>query len=239
MKDTSSLENKLLDNLHLQHEQLSSLPPDIRTQLLNYAQAWATPQDLLEIVDGLREAHGPLLFLLDYQALAYFQQNNYEQCLATVERRLRRSTNIASQILEARALLASGHEEHAQAVADDISQAHTRNADAINIAAAIYAGLGRFDDAREMLDAYLNYRPNDLRTLLTLGQIALDNQQADLANEYLTRLGSGIPSNITDLQLREFGVLLTDTGQNEGANAVQLEPRFTRKATPLYRTTGR
>ena len=223
MKDISTIENRLLNTLHLQQEKLSALPPDIRAQLLTYAHIWGSPEDLLEIVDGLREAYGPLLFLLDYQAIAYFQQKKYEIALSIIERRQRRSTNIAGQILEARALLASGYESHVQAVADEISQAHARNVDVITMAATVYAGLGRFEYARDLLEAYLKYRPNDLQTVLTLIQISLQAEQRELADEYLQRLGSGIPSGISDLQLQELGTLLNEMELAESANAVQLE----------------
>ena len=49
---------------------MAALPPELRDQLLEYIQRWGTPQEQITAVQSLREAHGPLLFLLDYHATA-------------------------------------------------------------------------------------------------------------------------------------------------------------------------
>jgi hypothetical protein len=92
-----------LDAAHLVH-----LPPEVRDRLLKYLADWGSPGEQLQLAEALREAHGPLLFLLDYQAHALFKHEEYERAPEVIERRQRRSTTIASQAMEAKALLAAG-----------------------------------------------------------------------------------------------------------------------------------
>ncbi len=186
-------------------------------------QTWGDAHEQAELVEMLREAHGPLLFLLDYHALACFRMADYAQSLDIIERRQRRSTTIASQALEARALLAMGHTAHAQAVADDISQAYPWHVAAICAAADIYTRLGSFDQARVILEQYLDYRQGDLEATLTLARLAQQAGFRQLADEYVQRLGTGIPSDIGDEQLQELGALLATLGNEQSAQAVWLE----------------
>ena len=83
----------------------------MRDQLLDLRAKWRSTREQIELVELLREAHGPLLFLLDYQAQAYYESGQHALALNVIERRQRRSTTIASQALEAKALLAAGHEQ--------------------------------------------------------------------------------------------------------------------------------
>ncbi|MEZ4613968.1 MAG: hypothetical protein R2867_00435 [Caldilineaceae bacterium] len=159
-------------------------------------------------MDLLRATHGALLFLLDYQAVALYKLGDYQQVLTIIERRQRRSTTLASQIMEARALLALGHEEHARAVADDISQAFATNAQAICTAAEIYASLGNFDLASELLESYLKRRKSDLQATLTMILIAQQHNQTAVAERYLQRLGAGISPNMSDAQLHLLAAIL-------------------------------
>lgn len=140
--------NPTLSQLQLTLEIIPNLPLELRDQLLDYLHSWGTPTEQLALVEALRTVHGPLLFLLDYQATAHLLLDSPAAALDVIERRQRRSTTIASQVLEARALLALGREEHAQAIADDISQAYPRSSEAMVGAATVYAQLGRFEQAR-------------------------------------------------------------------------------------------
>jgi len=210
-------------NSKLSTEQLLYLSPEIRERLLTFTANWQEPLAQTELVDALREAHGSLLFLLDYQADALVQLGKYKAALEVIERRQRRSTTIASQIMEAKALLAAGHEDHAQAVVDDISQAYPRNIVAIGAAAEVYTKLGRLDHAVELLEAYLQYRPADLEATLIMADIALESGDKERASEYVQRLGSGIPARISTLQLKRMGHLFEGLGNAESANAVELE----------------
>jgi ATP-dependent DNA helicase RecQ len=202
---------------------VGGLPPELHDQLLDYAQTWRPPADALALVDALREAHGPMLFLLDAQALALYRQETYEEALEVIERRQRRSATIYSQSLEARTLLAAGRTGHAQNVADDIAGAYPRHVAAVDAASEVYARLDRFDDARALIEAYLEYRPGNIQAILAMVRSAQAVGEEQLAGEYLARLGSGIPAGITDLQLQTLAALLTAADQQESARAVQLE----------------
>ncbi len=125
----------------LSRDQLQSLPPETRDALMAYIEVWGDTETQVALGELLRELHGPLLFLLDYQARAEYRRGNFDQVLTLIERRQRRSTTIASQALEAQALLAAGYEAHAQDVADDISQAYPRDIAAVSAAALVYARL--------------------------------------------------------------------------------------------------
>jgi ATP-dependent DNA helicase RecQ len=220
----------ILDQLQLHSSLIPSLPPELRDQLLDHLRSWGTPAEQLVLVEMLREAHGPLLFLLDYQATAHLLQGEPGLALEVIERRQRRSTTVASQILEAQALLALGHEHHAQDVADDISRAYPRNVLAICGAATIYSGLGRFEHARLLLESYLAQRPGDQSATLTLAQLAHKAGDHALADEYLQRLGTGIPAELSTGQMQELEQLLTAEGKEESAKAVQLELARRRQA---------
>lgn len=225
MTETISENQKpsLLNNLQLDASHLVHLPPEVRDGLLKYLSDWGTPAEQLQLVENLREVHGPLLFLLDYQATALFRQKEYARALEVIERRQRRSTTINSQALEARALLAAGYEEHAQDVITDISQAYTRDIAAIGAAAQVYTALGRFEQARALLEAYLSQRPADLQATLLMAQLAHEVEDSERTAEYMQRLGPGIPAGITNRQLQQMGQLYTAMGNQESANAVQSE----------------
>jgi ATP-dependent DNA helicase RecQ len=213
----------ILSQLQVDGALLPNLPPELRDQLLEFLRSWASPAEQLELVQALREAHGPLLFLLDYQAEAHLLNRQPEQALEVIERRQRRSTTVHSQVLEARALLALGRDAHAQGVANDISQAYPKQLIAMTGAAEIYTGLGRFDQARLLLESYLAHRPGDQIATLTMAQLAHDAGERTLADEYLQRLGTGIPTELSDEQLQGLDRLLVALNRAESAKAVQLE----------------
>ena len=216
-------ENTLLQQLQLDPSLLGALPPNVRDQLLEYVHCWAAPAEQLALIELLRQAHGALLFLLDYQAAAYYQQGNFEQVLATVERRQRRSTTLNSQIMEARALLGLGHEDHARDVIADISSAFARNPVALSAAAELYTQMGQFAQAKQLLEEFLARRAGELHATLTMAYIAHQAEEKSVAETYLQRLGVGIPAGITLEQLRQLQTLYAATGHSESAHAVATE----------------
>ena len=123
--------------VRLSRAQLHALPPEVRERLLDFVAQWSTPAQQLDLANALREVHGAMLFLLDYQARALFRCAQYEDALRVLERRQRRSTTIGSQALEAQVLLAAGHDPHAQDVADDISRAYGHDITALQAAARV------------------------------------------------------------------------------------------------------
>lgn len=216
-------ESSFLQQMQIDPSLLGALPPNVRDQLLEYVHLWTSPAEQLTLIEMLRQAHGSLLFLLDYQATAYYEQGNFEQVLATVERRQRRSTTLNSQIMEARALLGMGHEEHARDVIADISGAFARNALAVSTAAEIYSQMGQFNEAKMLLAEFLARRPTDLQANLSMAYIAHHAGQKELTEAHLQRLGVGIPPGVTVDQLRQMLSLFTETGNLESARAVETE----------------
>jgi ATP-dependent DNA helicase RecQ len=212
-----------LDRFNLTASHIASLPPEVRDRVLDYLQTWGTPAERLQVVRILRETHGPLLFLLDYQALAALAHDDPDAALEIIERRQRRGTTIASQAIEARALLAAGHPSHALAVADDISQANPRHALVVRVAAAIYTAQGRFAHAQALLDAYLLARPHDLAVQLTYAELAWRAEEKSLATDHVQRLGAGVPSNMGDEDLQALAALHGALGNEQSQLAVQLE----------------
>ncbi|MCL4860791.1 MAG: RecQ family ATP-dependent DNA helicase [Caldilineaceae bacterium] len=213
----------LLSTLHLDLEVVGGLPPELRDPLLDLMRHWGAPAEQLALAAALRAAHGPLLSLLDYEANAYLLDNQPQAALDVIERRQRRSTTIASQVIEAQALLASGRDAHAQGVADDISHAYPKHVGAVCGAAHIYAGLGRFDHARLLLEGYLAHRPGDQLATLMLARLAYEAGDADGADAYIQRLGAGIPTELGNDHLQQLEQLLVTMGRAESAKAVQLE----------------
>ncbi|MEM7126131.1 MAG: RecQ family ATP-dependent DNA helicase [Chloroflexota bacterium] len=228
---------KITENLELASEHLIHLPPEIRDLLLQFLADWGTPEQQITLVTALREAHGPLLFLLDYQATALSAKGDTAEALEVIERRQRRSTTINSQTIEARALLAAGYEEHAQTVVDDIAQAYPRNIQAIGAAAEVYSQLGRFEHARELLETYLRHRPSDLQGTLLLTCFAHKSNEPQVVTDYIQRLGAGVPVGISVPHLRMLGELHKELKNQESANAIDLELER-RQAADLQRLFG-
>ena len=202
---------------------LAALPPELRDQLLDYLTLWATPTEQSLVAETLREAHGPLLFLLDYHAQAELALGHAEHALEIIERRQRRSTTAVSQSLEGRALLAAGHPTPARAVADDISQAYPRHSQAQRAAADIYAALGDTDRALTLLADYLALRPHDLAVELALAHLAWQANRRDEAAAHLERLGAGIPVGLEERDLPLLAQLHDALGNQQSALAVRVE----------------
>ena len=223
MQDDQAGRAALLESFHLSAQQVTGLPPEVRDGLLDWVRTWGLPEELLALVTLLREAHGPLLFLLDHQANALWRLGRHQEALDVVERRQRRSTTIASQGLEGLLLAALQHPAHARAVADDICRAYARNISALAAAAAIYTAVGAFTEADSLLAAYLDYRPGDLEATLSQAQLAVQAQQRTLAADYAERLGAGVPAGIEDEQLQRMLSVLDALGFPQRAQAVELE----------------
>ncbi len=217
----------LTPTLALARDQVAHLPPEVRDQALRYLHDWGDAETQLALVEALREAHGPLLFLLDEQAQALFRLARFEEALQVIERRQRRSASLASQALEVRALLAAGHEDHARDNANTLSETQTRNAYAVALAlsaaAEVYAGLGRFAHARELLENYLEQHSGNTMVTLALAKLAEQAGERDVAARYAERLGSGIPAHITNEQLVQLANLQAALGNAESADAARLE----------------
>lgn len=209
--------------LHLTAQQIISLPPELRDQLLDYLRNWSPPQEQFAVAQILREAHGPLLFLLDYLAGALLHAEQADEALDVIERRQRRSTTIASQAIEAKALLATGHVDHALAVAEDIAGAYPRNPVAVRAAAEVYSATGDFDRAHTLIEGYLAQRPNDVTLVATLARLAYAANQAELARDFVRRLGTGVPSGLDDRDLPDVVKLHEQMGNDQSAKAIALE----------------
>ncbi len=212
-----------LKSIALQQDQVAALPPEVRDQLMAYLLLWGESDEQLALASELILQQGPILRLLDYQAEAYFNAGRYEDALETVERRQRRSTTIASQVMEAQALLAAGHDDAAQAVADDISTAHLFNVDAQRAAAQVYTRQGHFDQAAALLEAYLVRRPGNLSITLSMAELAHEADNSQIMQEYSARLGAGIPAGISSQDLKSFQALQAHFGRTESATAATLE----------------
>ena len=213
----------LLDALRLDRALIASLPPDVRDQVLDYVAAWGAPEELLSLAALLREVHGPLLFLLDYQAAALLRMGLPADALQAVERRQRRSTTIASQALEAETLLALGKTPHARAVADDLAQSYPRHIAAVSAAGAVFTAAGDFPAARALFETYLEWRPGDATATAVLAQLAQRAGDAALADQYLQRLGSAVSPELDDTQTRRLAELLAALGRLETAQAARFE----------------
>jgi len=222
---TSDLANnrQVLAQFGLTLESVPNLPPELRDDLLVYIQLWGQPEEQLALATALREVHGPLLFLLDYQAQALFRMGQYAEALDMIERRQRRSTSVTTQMREAVVLLAAGHVQHARGLADDLARTNPRHSGAVCVAAEIYTAVGEFDLARTILQTLLDYRPFDLQATLGLIHWAKVAQGPAAADEQMQRLGTGIPAGIADEELMRLQRIAEQLGRRETAAAAQLE----------------
>ena len=131
MQPMPTNDNDLLNRLGLPLTVAPSLPPEMRDQLLSYLDLWGQPDELLTLVEALRQVHGPLLFLLDHQADALSRLGRHSEALEIVERRQRRSTSLLSQVREATVLLALGDQRQARTLAIDLCRVYPRAAQAV------------------------------------------------------------------------------------------------------------
>lgn len=213
----------VLRQLNLSLEGAVHLPPELRDSLLLYLQQWAEPAEQIEVAEALRWMHGQLPTLLDYEAQARLAAGEPVRALEIIERRQRRNTTIASQGLEARALLACGHTEGARRIATDLVRSYPRHAGALAVGASVMAAANDFAAVEESVATYLDARPNDLQGLLSLAAAAVTTGHSEIADTYLQRLGAGVPAGITDEQLKQFCWVAGKLGKLETAAAVSLE----------------
>jgi ATP-dependent DNA helicase RecQ len=213
---------------------VGSLAPDVRELLIEHVQRWGDPREAIAIADLLREAHGPLLYLLDVQATAQAALGNWADAQQINERRQRRSSTIAGQAFDALALQALGRAAHARQVADELAATHPKSVVAQKAAATVIARTGDFAGARALLEAYLEYDPGEPVVTLTLAQLALESNDALLAGEMAERLGPGVPANLPDAHLGELAALLEALGRSESAAAVRLERERRRQLHLLH-----
>jgi tetratricopeptide (TPR) repeat protein len=189
---------RVLPQLGLALTTTPNLPPELRDALLAFVQTWGSPEEMLDLVAALREVHGPLLFLLDYQAQALYRLGRYDDALDLIERRQRRSSSVTTQMRETQALLAAGHVQHARSVALELGRTYARHNGAVTVAAETLAALGDIDTASSLLNTYLGYRPHDLLVTLALIRLTHLLQGRNAADEQLQRLGAGIPAAFRD-----------------------------------------
>lgn len=213
----------LLGQFSFARSMLQALPPDINERLLVAIELWGAPQEELQIVEVLRQAHGPLLSLLDAQVNALRNLGEFAKALELVERRQRRSSSLAGRINEASLLLALGYKSHARTIANDLSQSAKRNAPALCIAAEIYSAEGDFDRARQLLEEYLAQRPGDLQVVLTLAQLAYRSGERSLAETYIQRLGAGVANDLDSALLKQEAELLGVLGYEQMLHATEVE----------------
>lgn len=228
----------VLYELGLSLESTPNLPPEARDALLSFVQMWGSAEELLELVNALREVHGPMLFLLDYQAEALVRLKRYDEALEVIERRQRRSTSLATQAREAFVLLAAGQEKFAHKSALELSRSHPRQSMAAAAAAEILMAVGDTDTAESILNTFLEYRPRDY--LATLVSIHLRVQTGDRteADAQLQRLGAGISGDMREEELRRLQVLAAELGRQQTAAAahLELERRRVQQLEQLHRS---
>ena len=230
MADLIEPHSALFETLGITQEHVPSLPPDVRDDLLEYLSLWGDPRELLEAVTLLRDAHGPLLFLFDYEAHAHAAMGLYDDALTTIERRQRRSTNISSLTLEAAALSAAGYVDHAIGVAQSLSQAYSGHAAAISAAAEVFAEAGQVARAQDLLQEYLSGRPGDPVATLALARVEMSAGHADQADLALERLGSGVSADLDDRLAQRLADLHQVLGNQESERTVRLELARRRQA---------
>ncbi len=213
----------VLQQLGLSLASVPNLPPEVRDQLLGYVQLWGAASEQLELAEALRAVHGPLLFLLDYQAQALYRLGRYAEALEFIERRQRRSTSVVTQMREAMTLSAAGHTQQALAVATDLVRAYPRHSTAVCVAAEILATLGNVEQANAALAGYLAYRPHDVTAALARVFVALHTEGKEAAGREFQLLGAGIPAGIVDADLQRLHLLAERLGNRETAQAAHLE----------------
>ncbi len=223
MNEQQSGARSILHQLGLDPAAAPNLPPELRDELLALVLAWGDPQELLDLTDTLRTVHGPLLFLLDYEAQALFKLGRFEDALGLIERRQRRSTSAATQTRNLQVLWAAGHEQHARSAALELTHAHPRNSEAVVMAADVLAQAGEPEAALAALQTLLTSRPHDLPATLALVDLTHHTQGRDAADAQLQALGAGIPAGIDDEALARLQLLAQGLGRKETAAAAALE----------------
>ncbi|MCB0055162.1 MAG: DEAD/DEAH box helicase, partial [Caldilinea sp.] len=132
-------------------------------------------------------------------------------------------TTIASQGLEARALLACGHAEGARRTAVDLVRSYPRHAGALAAATSVLAAADDFAAVEEAVAVYLDAKPNDLQGILSMAAAAAATDRSEIADSYLQRLGPGLPAGITVEQLMQWRWVADKMGRRETAASADLE----------------
>jgi ATP-dependent DNA helicase RecQ len=223
MEQAPASDRDLLNRLGLSLTVAPSLPPELRDQLLAYLDLWGDPTELLTVVDALRQVHGPLLFLLDYQANALARLDRHREALEVVERRQRRSTSLRSQMREATLLLAVGDQRQARSLASDLCRVYPRSAQAVCAASVVFDAVDDPERAETVLTTYLARQPHNLAALLALTRHFTHTSALTAADEQLRALGAGVPAGIEDEELQELVALADLLQRRETANAGRLE----------------
>lgn len=213
----------MIAHLDLPIDYVANLSPEVRDLLLAYLQRWGTPDEQLAVVSALCAVHGPLLFLLDYQAQALLSLGRPHDALAVIERRQRRNTTIGSQVLEVVALLGAGHAEAARTRAAELGRSYPRHGQAVIAAAETAAALGDADAALKLLTDYLAFRPGDQAATLAAAGCALRTGRTGDADRYLQRMGAGVPPGAPDDVLQRLHAVATALRRQETIAAVELE----------------
>lgn len=207
----------------LKPDLIGALGPDTRDALLDMLEEWATPEDLLAVLEILREVHGPLLFLLDRQARATLASGDAARALEIIERRIRRSATAAAQVLEARALFALGRTKQAHDAALELLAAPIRASGPLRDVATLLVEMGDFAHAAAPLNDWLTQHPGHLAVILTAAQVALAAGETEHAEALADRLGPGVPTELDTADLKQLAGLLGQLGRSESQRAVTLE----------------
>ncbi len=223
MQPTPTSDSDLLNRLGLPLGVAPSLPPELRDQLLAFLDLWGQPAELLALVEALREVHGPLLFLLDFQAAALSRLGRHNEALEIVERRQRRSISLLSQVRETTVLLALGDQRQARNLAVDLCRVYPRSVQAACAASIVFDAVGDPDRAQTVLATYLARQPHNLAAVLALTRHFTHVGEMAAADDQLQSLGGGVPAGIEDTELKELADLADLLQRRETANAGRLE----------------
>ncbi|MFN2204202.1 MAG: RecQ family ATP-dependent DNA helicase [Caldilineaceae bacterium] len=202
---------------------LLALSADWRDRLLHYLQTWGSGDQLLSLVRTLREAHSGSLSLMDWEARALADLGRCAEALDLVERRLRRSPALAAMAVEVEMLQATGKNDQALHAAEELILSNPGSATAVSAAAAVLASQNQIIEAQRALDRVADEHPDNLAIILSQAEVAFRAGDHHRADEYLERLGAGIPSAIEDHDLVRFSELHKSLGHSQSVDAAATE----------------
>ncbi|MGC9468531.1 MAG: RecQ family ATP-dependent DNA helicase [Anaerolineae bacterium] len=176
------------NELAIHPEQVSRLPANERSRVLNFLLRWHASDKLLPCLDVLLKARPELVSLMDLKARALATQGDYEAATAIAERRLERNTSIPALTLLADLHIASSNLTAAERIAARLIEDDENSYSGWRIRAQVALLQGDLDAAAAANHRLGEIRPQGQRYLLSMMSLYQARNDWVTASGYAVRL---------------------------------------------------
>ena len=170
-----------LASLQLSPGDVSSLPAKARTALIGYLLRWGAAELAGRCLEQLLETHGHLVSIRDSLARAYLDLGQADRAVEVMHLRHRLSVSNRSQALAARAHLAAGDLESAQAIARMLVEEQPEMLLTWSLLADVCIAAGDFEGAQGALQRREDLSPEAAATAHAQARFWLEQRQFEKA----------------------------------------------------------